>query len=133
VTESIPQNALVVVADGGKAILFRNEGQGGELSLREEQRLEPATMTQGPSGSRPEEQSPKQTGEATFAKNLAHVLETMHNDGKFKQLVLVADPQTLGQIRAAMHKSLAAAVVRSISKDLTNNPVKEIERSLRAA
>ncbi len=132
-TESIPQNALVVVADGGKAILFRNEGQGGELSLREEQRLEPATMTQGPSGSRPEEQSPKQTGEATFAKNLAHVLETMHNDGKFKQLVLVADPQTLGQIRAAMHKSLAAAVVRSISKDLTNNPVKEIERSLRAA
>ena len=132
-TESIPTDALVVVADGGKAILYRNTGHGHELSLHEEQRLEPSNVSQGPSGSRPEEQSPKQTGEATFAKNLAEALETMHNDGKFKQVVLVADPQTLGQLREAMHKSLASSVVLSVSKDLTNSPLKDVEKSLRAA
>lgn len=129
-SKPVPAQALVVVADGGRAILFRNTGTGGAVSLREERRVEPGNVTQGPSGVRPNEQTPEQTKEATFAKNLTHLLNAMHEEHVFKEMVLVADPQTLGQIRAAMHKSLEGAVAWSLAKDLTNNSVAEIEKSL---
>jgi hypothetical protein len=38
-SKAIPQDASVVVADGGKAILLRNTGTGGDLALTEERRL----------------------------------------------------------------------------------------------
>lgn len=129
-SKTVPANALVVVADGGKAILFRNVGQGEGLTLKEERRVEPSNVVQGPSGSRPEDQTPKQTEEATFAKNLTKLLTSMHDEHAFKEMVLVADPQTLGQMRDAMHKSLEGAIAWSLSKDLTNNSLKEIEKSL---
>ncbi len=126
----VPANALVVVADGGKAILFRNTGTGSELQLKEERRVEPSTLTQGPSGARPAEQSPEQTEEATFAKNLTKLLTSMHDEHAFKEMVLVADPKTLGEMRDAMHKPLEGSIAFSLSKDLTNNSLKEIEKSL---
>ncbi len=129
-SNTIPENALVVVADGGKALMFRRIGTG-DVTLREEQDMvQDAMTTQGPSGSRPEEQSPKQTNEAGFVNKLAHTLHTMHQHGAFQDLVLVVDPQTLGQLRACLHKTVEAAVVRSVAKDLTNHPVKAIEKAL---
>jgi protein required for attachment to host cells len=127
----IPENALVVVADGGKALMFRRTGSGSVVTLHEEQQMVQDAMTeQGPSGSRPEEQTPKQTNEAGFANRLAHALHTMHQHGAFKDLVLVLDPQTLGQLRSSLHKTVEATVVRSIAKDLTNHPQKAIEAAL---
>ncbi|MCK8786166.1 host attachment family protein [Roseomonas sp. NAR14] len=129
-SSNIPTNALVVVADGGKAILFRNTGKGLQITLREEQRLGHAEIAQGPSGSRPEDQSPKETDEATFAKGVAQTLEAMHGKGQFEALVLVADPQTLGQLRDALHKTVANSVTHSLPKDLTNHGTAEIEAAL---
>lgn len=130
-SKNIPRNALVVVADGHKAILLRNEGLGGEVSLREERRLSPKDLQDdGPSGSRPEEQTPRQTDEATFAKQLAKALFRMNQAGTFEALVLVADPQTLGQLRDAMHKTVEASLVLTLDKDFTNHSVRDIEQAL---
>lgn len=130
-THSIPDQALVVVADGGKALLFRRIGAGPEVSLREESRLDPkSAVLQGPSGSRPEDQTPKQTGEASFANQLAHVLQTMRQQKKYEALVVVADPQTLGQLRSAMHKTVEDTVVFTLAKDLTNHSQHAIETAL---
>lgn len=127
---SIPDQALVVVADGGKALLLRRTGTGPAVSLREESRLDAKSLAaQGPAGARPD-QSPKQTGEATFVNELAHHLLTMRQQNRFEALVLVADPQTLGQLRSAIHKTVEQAVAFSISKDLTNHPLKAIESAL---
>ncbi|WP_348984724.1 hypothetical protein [Devosia sp. J2-20] len=53
---SIPQQTLVVVADGHQAILLRTHGVKDSLSLTEERRLTPKNLAEeGPSGSRPEE------------------------------------------------------------------------------
>lgn len=129
--KTVPHDALVVVADGQKAILLRNVGQGGEISLREEQRLTPKDLeSDGPSGARPVEQSPRETDEATFAKQMAAALHRMHEASEFKALVLVADPQTLGQLRDAMHKSLQAALVLTLHKNFTNHSVGEITKAL---
>ena len=126
----IPDHALVVVADGGKALMLRRTGTG-TVTLHEERHVTPKTLEeQGPSGSRPEEQSPHQTDEASFAKHLAHTLFTMHEHGDFKDMVLVAAPQTLGQMRSCLHKTVEASIVMTLAKDLTNHPVHDIAAAL---
>ena len=129
--EPIPHNALIVVADGGKSMMFRNTAHGNEVTLREERRDTPTNLAhEGPSGSRPEDQTPKQTNEATFAKQLAELLYKMHHAGDYKHLVLIADPQTLGQMREAMHKSVESATVLTMAKDLTNHSAADIAKAL---
>jgi len=128
----IPADALIVVADGRGARLFRNQGSAHELSLKQESSLKPKhLMEEGPSGSRPEEQSPQQTDEATFSKQLANMLHTQLEEKKYKALVLIADPQSLGQIRDAMHASVKQSLVLSLNKELTGHSLLEIEKALR--
>jgi len=132
-SHTIPTNTLVLVADGHKALLLRNHGANGDIVLREEQRLEPKDLAnEGPSGSRPEEQTPRQTDEATFAKQLARSLFMMHESGSFEALVLIADPQTLGQLRNAMHKTVSASVVLTMAKEYTNHSLMEIARAVKS-
>lgn len=127
----IPAKALIVVADGQKAIFLRNIAPAGPVTLREEERLGPKNLAgEGPSGARPNEQTPHQTDEATFAKQLAHKLFTMKEAGGFDALVLAADPRTLGELRQTMHKTVEASLVRTLNKDLTNHSTAEIEGAL---
>ena len=131
---SIPQHTLVVVADGRQAVLFRSTGVKDALSLTEERRLTPQNLdNDGPSGSRPEEQTEHQTNEATFAKQLANLLYSMKQANQFDQMVLAADPQTLGQLRSAMHKTVSASVVLSLDKVLTNHSTAELADIVRKA
>ncbi|WP_338664316.1 host attachment family protein [Pararoseomonas sp. SCSIO 73927] len=128
---NIPHNALILVADGAKAILFRNAGQGGEVNLHEERRLTLSDFSNdGPSGSQGQEASPSDTDEATFSKKLAQTLQTRRAANDYDALVIVADPQTLGEIRKVMHKTVEASVVHTIDKDLTNHAAGEIAAAL---
>ena len=130
----IPAKALIVVADGRKAIVLRNTAASGPVTLHEESRLDPKNLSgEGPSGSRPNEQTPHQTDEATFAKQLAHKLFAMHEAGAYQALVLAADPQTLGQMRPALHKTVEAALVLTLNKDLTNHTTAEIAAAVNHA
>ena len=127
----IPAKALILVADGEKAILFRNTGRPGEVTLQEERRLTLSDFdNDGPSGAHVGGQTPKQTGEATFSKKLAQSLHTMRAANAYEALAIVADPQTLGQLREAMHKTVEASVVHTLSKDLTNHSTAEITAAL---
>ena len=131
-SKSIPDNCMVVVADGHKAIVFRASEEGDKLSLREERRVSPKDLLDdGPSGSRPEDQTPKQTDEATFAKQLAQMLNRSVLRGEMGSLVLIADPQTLGQMRGVMHKSVEEALLLSMPKDLTGHTAAEIAESIK--
>ncbi len=130
-SQTIPTNTLVVVADGGKARLFRNAGHGQEVRLHEDAHLTPQSLAnEGPSSSRPEEQTPRQTNEATFAKQLVRRLDAMRQQGAHDHLVLAADPQTLGQMRDAMSKAVADSIVFSVAKDLTNHPAQDVADAL---
>jgi len=131
---SIPQQSLVVVADGRQAILLRSHGVKDALTLTEERRLTPQNLaSEGPSGSRPEEQTPHQTDEATFIKQLAQTLFTMKQANAFEHMVLAADPQSLGQLRDTMHKTVAASILVTLDKDLTNHRTGEIAAIVRDA
>lgn len=129
--QKLPAGTLVVVADGTKARMFRNVGDENELTLRQEDTLSADDIPlQGPSGSAPTQQTPQQNDERTFAKHLSQML----NDGALKhqyaQLVLVADPHTLGEMRPQLHKETQQRLIGEIAKTLTNAPVDDIQRAL---
>jgi len=133
-SKTIPEQTLVVVADGHRAVLFRTHGVKDAMTLTEERQLTPQNLAaEGPSGSRPEEQSPRQTDEATFAKQLAAELFTLKQASKFDHMVLVADPQTLGQLRSAMHKTVEASIALTLDKELTNHSAGDIAAIIRNA
>lgn len=127
----IPRNAYILVADGTRAIAFENIAEQRDLELRKLKILLPENLLDdGPAGKRPPEEDQRATDEATFAKQLAEHLNgiTLNND--FRHLVLVADPQTLGQIRPSLHSATEMRIVRSVNKTLTNSTVGDIERAL---
>ena len=127
----IPADAMVVVADGEGARVFRNVGTNYALSLKQQEVITPQDIDgDGPSGSTPPEQSGQQTDEATFAKQLAHRLNHGALTNAYAHLVLIADPQTLGQVRPQLHKETLQRLHGELAKTLTNSPLQDIERSL---
>ena len=130
-THKIPHNALVVVADGTGARFFRNAGHENKVSLSAQGELKPANLLDdGPAGKRPPESSKQETDEATFAKQLANELYRRAHSGDFAALVLVADPQTLGQIRPTLHKEVQDRLVSEVGKTLTKASIKDIQKAL---
>ena len=130
-TGSIPHNALVVVADGTRARLLRNLGHEKTITLSDEGEFKPVRLLDdGPSGKRPKESTNQETDEATFAKQLAEELYRRAHRGDFAGLVLIADPQTLGQIRPILHKEVRDCLVSELGKTLTKASVQEIQKAL---
>ena len=130
---AIPTDALVVVADGEGARIFRNRGDERALSLHQYDLLELMNMDdEGPSGSMPGESSASQIDEATFAKQLAHGLNQAALKQQYQHLVLVADPTTLGRMRPLLHKETSKRLLGAINKTLTNAPLEDIERALQS-
>ena len=127
----IPNDAMIVVADGEGARVFRNTGDEQSIALKQVELHELMNMNDdGPAGSMPGGSNPKQLDEATFAKQLAHGL----NEGALKQryeyLVLIADPVTLGRVRPLLHKEATQRMVMELGKTFTNAAIEDIERAL---
>lgn len=125
---AVPNETLVVVADGRSARVFHNVGQDRTLQLHQYDQLELMNANDdGPAGSMPGESNGKQIDEATFSKQLAHGL----NDGALRQqyqyLVLIADPATLGRIRPLLHKETTQRLLAEIGKDFTNATLDDIQ------
>lgn len=128
---SVPERAWVVVADGHGARVLVNQGSEEQPRLVEKQALKPQDLlNEGPSGSRPQGDSPRDTDEATFAKQLALWLYKQAHAGAFQQLVLAADPTTLGQMRPSLHKAVQDRLVREVPKTLTRASADDVLRSV---
>ena len=129
--DKVPNGALVVVADGTGARFFRNSGQADKVWLTPDGEFEPTNLlNETASGMRPPESSGKETDEATFAKQLANELYRRAHDGDFTALVLIADPQTLGQIRPTLHKEVKDRLISEIGKTFTNASITDIQKAL---
>ncbi len=129
--QNILPGTWIVVADGGEARLFHSEGQGDKFSLKQVELLKPTDLLDdGPSGHRPPESDGRATDEATFAKQLAHRINAAALKNEFEHLVLMADPQTMGQMRPQLHKETLRRIVREVAKTFTNSPVEDIKGAL---
>lgn len=142
----VPHNSFVVVADGEKMLFFRNEGDADFPKLvverktvqdnppNRDQKTDEAGRrhAQGPGRSAYEETDFHQLEEDRFAQDTADLLNRRALSNDFDQLIVVAPPKTLGEMRKHYHKELEKRLSGEVAKDLTNMPVEEIEKILQA-
>lgn len=129
---SVPTNALVIVADGTKATFYRNKTSSGiKLELWEVVASNSA-KTQN-IATLPVETSPNEKNEANFAAKLAHDIHVRIMDHEVTSIVIVADPQTLGQLRACFHSEVVKIITGELAKTMTNASITEIEKTLNTA
>ena len=143
----VPHRSFVVVADGEKMLFFRNEGDGEFLKLEvERKRVQDnppdrdqksdqagrAANSAGPGGSTYEETDYHQLEIAKFAAETAEMLKKRALRNEFENLIIVAPPRTLGELRKHYHKEVEKRLAGEIAKDLTGHPVEHIERIIMA-
>ena len=142
----LPHNSFVIVADGEKMLFFRNEGDAEFPQLIVErnraqenpdnvgQKTDEAGRRHGPGTGRSayEEADFHQLEKDRFAQETAEMLKRLALRNGFEQLIVVAPPKTLGELRKHYHKEVEKRLAAEIPKDLTNLPVQEIEKVLLA-
>ncbi|KQX18110.1 MULTISPECIES: host attachment family protein [unclassified Sphingomonas] len=142
----ISHDALVLVADGRKSLFLRNEGDAEFLNLVvEDQRAQAGledrdlktdapgrAMSQvgGRQGTM-EEPDYHQMEEDRFAKDTAELLARRVRQDGIDQLVVVAPPRTLGELRQHYDKAVEAKIVAEVDKDLVNHPIDKLEEVLK--
>lgn len=141
----IPTGALVMVGDGRSARFLRNKGTPNHPKLVLERTFEidnPSTHEQG--SDRPgrylgadganrsavEQTDWHQLGEDRFAAGIAEELHRMTHARELDELVVIAPPRMLGQLRAAFHRDVAQRVIAEAAKDLAARSVPELAKWL---
>ena len=133
----IPHLALVALANGEKFKLMRNVGQPLEPKLEAVSDLD-LELTNFSAGVRHQDPVGQRNGstdidELAHGAAIAEWLNTQTLRGGIDQVVIAADPKTLGQIRQHCHKELESRIVGELAKDLINSPMPDIEQALAAA
>jgi protein required for attachment to host cells len=167
----VPHNAVVVVVDGRKMLVLRNEGDAEHLNLQVEHAEEhpnpadrdqktdaaggasstqsgpgaPAVAAGGsmhaqgggaqfaPSRGSMDETDFHQQEEDRFAAETAALLKKRALANEFEQLIIVAPPKTLGELRKHYHKEVSDRLAGELSKDLTGHTIPDIESALQKA
>jgi protein required for attachment to host cells len=144
----IPHDSYVLVADGAKMLFFRNEGDAEAINLQvvaaEQQRDEADRdiktdqagrkpgIPGGPGGAAVSETDFHQQAEDRFAAEAAERINREALAGTFENLIIVASPKTLGEMRKHYGKQVQDKISAEIAKDLTGHPVDRIEAALLA-
>lgn len=139
----IDHDALVMVADGRKILVFRNKGDRAFPQLEAEtvrhqenaadrdQASDAAGRASSPMGGRQsalEQVSFHDLEEHRFALEAVDMLKRRALANDFEKLIIIAPPTTLGDMRKHYHKTVQDRLVGEIAKDLANHPVLEIEK-----
>ena len=143
----IPEQAWVVVSDAVKALVLRNDGEGGKLALtRLETAFQPVPLshelgTEGPgrvfkSGgggrSAVDITDLHLEEETVFLIHLAEQLDKAVQEHKVKAIVLVAPPRALGILRQHLAEPTRKLISAELNKDLARLTLPEIESHLAA-
>jgi protein required for attachment to host cells len=143
----VSHNSLILIGDGQRALFLRNRGNAQRPDLVVERILEqdnPATREQG--ADRPgrsiagpgvarsamEEVDWHDITKERFAIEIAEALYRYAHANHFNELVVIAPPRILGNLRKAFHAEVADRVTAEIPKVLTSHPISEIEKLLAA-
>ena len=140
----IPNDALVLIADGEKALFLRNEGDGKYPNLQVERKREqgnPPNREQA--ANRPGRVFDSSTRKSAvddtdwhelakdrFASDLSDRLYKRAHNNDFSDLIIVATPNTLGELRQHLHSEVTDRLCGEVDKDWTNHPLDEIEKLL---
>ena len=143
---ALPNQALVLVADGRKTLFLRNHGDQNQIDLRTEAHDErdeasfnrdlsadaPGVSFQsnGSGRSTYEEPDYKQQEEDNWAKGAAENLRRRALNNDFEALAIIAPPKLLGVLRKELHKEVERRIVLTLNKEMTDRPIPDIEELL---
>jgi len=136
----------IIVADGARAQVFVNSGHGSGLESALPQALVADNRPSGDIGSdRPgrsfdsagqgrhamqPNSDPHQYAQAEFARDIAKLLEEKRGQKAYDQIIIIAAPRMLGELRNALDASTSRLVIGEIDKDLTKLPVGDLSTHL---
>lgn len=129
-----PHKAHVALVDGNRFVVLRNTGQIFEpkLQMVAEPELEATNFS---AGVRHQDKAGQMRGE-TDLNELAHGaaaaewLNAKAIAGEIDDLIIIADPKTLGEMRRHYHKELQQRLVGELDKAIANEPIPAIEKAL---
>ena len=142
---ALPNQALVLVADGRKMLFLRNHGDQNQIDLRTEAhdfRHDPKDreIKSDAAGSnkqsfgygRPsmEETDFHQQEEDRWIKDAAEELKKRALRNDFDALAIVAPPKALGVLRKALHKEVEKRIICTVNKEMSGRPIPDIEALL---
>jgi len=146
----LPNNALVLVADGTKVLFLRNQGDENQIDLRteahdeREDRKDRELKTDAPGNApvlkssggadthRPaySETDFHQQEEDRWIEEAAEELKKRALRNDFEALAIVAPPKALGHLRKKLHKEVEKRVVCTVNKEMSGRPIPDIEALL---
>jgi protein required for attachment to host cells len=143
---AVHNGAWVLVGDGHRALFLENHGDPDLLDLRViEARVDeknPPTREQGsdaPGRAFSSVGKGRSSVEATdwhelekehFAHEVAMRINKAAESGEMNQIVIVAPPRVLGELRKQLSPKAQSKVRGELDKDLTRHPLPEIEKAL---
>lgn len=133
----LPNKAHVAVVDGENFIVMQNTGQIFEPKLKklEKPNLE---ITNFSAGVKHQDDVGQRKG-ATQLDELAHAaaaaewLNQMAIANNMDDLLVIADPKTLGEMRRHYHVELEKRLIGEITKTMTGETIERIEAAITAA
>lgn len=146
----LPHNALVLVADGRKMLLFRNHGDQEHMDLRTEAHDEreelknrelhtdaPGTAAVARSSGGAEVHRPmmeetdfQQQEEDRWIKDAADELKRRVLRNDYDALAIIAPPKALGVLRKCLHKEVEKRLICTVNKEMSGRPIPDIEALL---
>lgn len=142
-----PTRTFILIADAARARVLRNDGPGTGLQpvpgmtfahhIPPTHELVPDRQprsVESVGGARHAIEGridPHRKEKQKFIEELAGALAHAVDKGEFDALVVVAPPQALGDLRAAMTERTRKLVVKEIAHDLTKTPEAELAGHLR--
>ncbi|ODN71050.1 host attachment family protein [Methylobrevis pamukkalensis] len=131
----LPKGTIVAVADGEKFNLFRNVGDeaGMKLSNVKHEAVEADAGTSTGRQSSAANPDHGQASEDQFSAGIVQHLNQEALTGKIENLVIIAAPRALGEMRQHYHKALSAVLLGELAKDLTGHSLADVEKALDAA
>ncbi len=142
----LTQGTWVLIADGEKGLVLENQTDHENpylTVLSKEEQENPPNREQaenrrgrfndgsGIHRSAVDDTDWHQLAKERFADDLAEMLYKKAHKGAFKDIVIVAAPGVLGELRDKLHKEVASRVIAEVPKTLTNHGLDDIETIVR--
>ncbi|MDD5319844.1 MAG: host attachment protein [Methylococcales bacterium] len=139
------KSTYILVADSSRARIFTAETPTSPLEEIEalahtEGRLHDREMTSDLPGKMKGEghighafeqaTDPKKHEAENFAHRIGHYLEEAHNEKKFEQLLIIAEPSFLGLLRIQLPEQIKKLVCFELDKNITTHSADDIRKHL---
>jgi protein required for attachment to host cells len=131
----VPHNAHVAIVDGENFIVMRNRGQIFDPKLEHATKPD-LSATNFSAGVQHQDEAGQRKGTSTQLDELAHAaaaaewLNARAIAGEIEEVIVVADPKTLGEMRRHFHSELERKIVSELAKTMTGEPSDRIAKAL---